>query len=60
MKRISALDVILEKWVKAQVGAKEGEVDGVHEPMVIPVLDVHIPAHEVHLQPNDSGIVTII
>jgi hypothetical protein len=59
-KKISALDVILEKWVKAQVRAKTGEIVGVCEPMVIPVLDIHIPAHEAHLQPKDSGIATIV
>jgi hypothetical protein len=59
-KKISALDVILEKWVKAQVHAKTGEIVGVCEPMVIPVLDIHIPAHEAHLQPKDSGIATIV
>jgi hypothetical protein len=59
-KKISALDVILEKWVKAQVSAEAGEVVSVHESMDIPVLDVHIPAHEAHLQSKDSGIATII
>jgi hypothetical protein len=54
------LDVILEKWLEAQVGAKAREVVSICEPMVIPVLDVHIPAHEAHLQPKDSGIATII
>jgi hypothetical protein len=28
--------------------------------MVIPVFDIHIPAHEAHLQPKDSGIATIV
>ena len=59
-KKISALDVILEKWVEAQVRAEAGEIVGVGEPMVIPVLDIHIPAHEVHLQLKDSGIATIV
>ena len=59
-KKISALDVILEKWVKAQVRAEAGEIVGVGEPMVIPVLDIHIPAHEAHLQPKDSGIATVV
>ena len=59
-KKISALDVILEKWVEAQVGAEAGEIVSVGEPMVIPVLDIHIPAHEAHLQLKDSGIATII
>ncbi len=59
-KKISALDVILEKWVEAQVRAKTGEIVGVCEPMVIPVLDIHIPAHEAHLQPKDSKIATIV
>ncbi len=60
MNKISALDVILKKLVEAQVGAKAGEVVGVHDPIVIPVLDVYIPAHEAHLQPKDSGLATII
>ncbi len=59
-KKISALDVILEKWVKAQVCTKTGEIVGVCEPMVITVLDIHIPAHEAHLQRKDSGIATIV
>jgi hypothetical protein len=59
-KKISALDVILEKWVEAQVRTETGEIVGVCEPMVIPVLDIHIPAHEAHLQPKDSGIATIV
>jgi hypothetical protein len=37
-----------------------GEIVGVGEPMVIPVFDIHIPAHEAHLQPKDSGIATIV
>ena len=60
LKKIGALDVILEKWVKAQVRAEAGEIVGVGEPMVIPVLNIHIPAHEAHVQPKDSGIATII
>ncbi len=59
-KKISALDVILEKWVQAQVHAKTGEIVGICEPIVIPVLDIHIPAHEAHLQPKDSRIATIV
>jgi hypothetical protein len=59
-KKISALDVILEKWVEAQVCAETGEIFSVCEPMVIPVLDIHIPAHDAHLQPKDSRIATII
>ncbi len=59
-KKISVLDVILKKWVKAQVHAETGEIVGICEPMVIPVLDIHIPAHEAHLEQKDSGIATII
>jgi hypothetical protein len=43
-KEIGALDVILEKWVEAQVHAETGEVIGAGEPVIIPVLDIHIPA----------------
>jgi hypothetical protein len=59
-KKISALDVNLEKWVEAHIRAETGEIVGVCKPMVISVLDIHIPAHEAHLQPEDSGIATII
>ncbi len=59
-KQISALDVISEKWVEAQVGAEAREIVGVGEPMVIPVLDTHVPAHEAHLQTKDGGITTIV
>jgi len=59
-KKIGALDVILEKWIEAQVSAKAREIVGVGEPMVIPVLDIHIPAHEAHLQPKDGGITAIV
>ena len=59
-KKISALDVIFEKWVEAQVGAKAREIAGVGEPMVIPVLNIHVPAHEAHLQMKDGRITTIV
>ena len=58
-KKIGALDVILEMWIEAQVSAEAGKIVGVGEPMVIPVLDIHIPAHEAHLQPKDGGITAI-
>ena len=60
LKKISVLDVIFEKWIEAQVGAKAKEIVGVGEPMVIPVLDIHVPAHEAHLQTKDGGITTIL
>ena len=59
-KKISALDVILEEWIEAQVGAEAREIVGIGEPMVIPVLDIHISAHEAHLQPKDGGITAIV
>ena len=58
--KISALDVIFEKWVVAQVGVKAREIVSIGEPMVIPVLDIHAPAHEAHLQTKDGGITTIV
>ena len=60
MKKICALDVIFEKWVKAQVGTEAREIVGIGEPMVIPVLNIHVPAHEAHLQTKDGGITTIV
>ncbi len=60
MKKVSALDVIPEKWIKAQVSAKARVIVGVGEPMVIPVLDFHIPAHEAHLQTKDGRSRTIL
>ena len=58
--RIHTLDVVAEQWIVAQIGAKPGEIIGVGEVYIIPMLDVHVPTHEAHLKTEDGWIFTII
>jgi hypothetical protein len=33
---------------------------GVDQVMIVPVLDIHIPAHKSHLEAKDSGIAAVV
>ncbi len=33
---------------------------GVDQVMIVPVLDIHIPAHKLHLEATDCGIATVV
>ena len=53
---IDAVNVVVEQWIIAQVGAKPGEIVHIGKVDVVAMLDVHIPTHEVHLKSENGRI----
>jgi hypothetical protein len=50
----------VEQWINIDVRAKAKPIDGVDELVVGAVNDVDIPAHQAHLQTQESRVAAII
>jgi hypothetical protein len=54
------LDVVLEKRVKAEVRAEPRPIIRVDKVKVVAMLDIHVPAHEAHLEAKDCQVTAVI
>jgi hypothetical protein len=54
------LDIRAKQWIVAEVGSQAGEIVSIGKEIVIAMDNVHIPAHEMHLQAKDGRVVAIV
>jgi hypothetical protein len=59
-KTLDILQIILKQWIELDVCAKARPIVSVNELLIWAVNDVNIPAHQAHLQTQDSRVATII
>ncbi len=54
------MDAVLEKRVEAEVRAEPRPIIREDKVKVVAMLDVHVPAHEAHLEAKDRQIMAVI
>jgi len=59
-KRCDLLNVIAQERIVTQISSHMREVIRVHETMVVPMLDHHVPTHKLHLEAQNSWVLFVI
>jgi hypothetical protein len=54
------LNILFEERIEAKVGAESGKIVGVGEPVIVSVLDHHVPAHESHLEAENRWVPPVV
>ena len=59
-KTDGTLDILAKKRVESKVRAQARPVIRVDEPLILPMNDIHVPAHESHLQTKEGWVITVV